>query len=81
MIDQATKDLIAILRKQAYLVKHALYMDDEQDELKARLDDVACRIDGACNDLEVRLNLLSTLSTLAAPTPNERWLDPTWPAR
>lgn len=80
MIDQYTKNLLAILRKQAYLAKYALYMDDEQDEIRARLDDVALRIEQACDELEDRLHLLCSRSANAAPSLNDRWLDPAWPA-
>ena len=45
MIDQATKNLLATLRKQASLAKYAPYMADEPDEIKTRLDDVARRIE------------------------------------
>lgn len=79
MIDQLTQSLIAMIRKQAYLAKHALYLDDDPAEINARLDDVARRIDEACDELEDRLNLIFQRSSIAAPSPNDRWLDPSWP--
>lgn len=79
MIDQLTQILISKIRMQAYQVKYAPYMDDEPDEIKERLKDAAIRIDEACDELEDRLNLIFQRSALTPSSPNERWLDPSWP--
>lgn len=79
MIDTLTQILISKIRKQAYQVKYSPYLDAEPDEIKERLVDAARRLDEACDELEDRLNLIFQRSTLTPSSPNDRWIDPSWP--